>query len=78
VILTVLGSTPPLVFNKKFSAQKVKKNFAKPLFILSNTPTMHIKSFYIQRHCYVSLKPFTLAGFEPGSLKSKSFRERKK
>jgi hypothetical protein len=33
----------------------------------SHTQTMHIKSFFTQQHCYVSLKPFTLAGFEPGS-----------
>jgi hypothetical protein len=32
-----------------------------------NTQTMHIKSFYTHRHCYVSLKPYTLAGFELGS-----------
>jgi hypothetical protein len=36
------------------------------------TPKTHkqcicIKSFYTQQHRYVSLKPYTLAGFEPGS-----------
>jgi hypothetical protein len=31
------------------------------------TQTMHTKSFYTQQHCYVSLKLYTLAGFEPGS-----------
>jgi hypothetical protein len=27
-----------------------------PLFLLFNTQTMHIKSFYTQQHCYVFLK----------------------
>jgi hypothetical protein len=41
-----------------------------PLFLLFNTQTMHIKSFYTQQYCYVSLKTYTLAGFEPGSSRS--------
>jgi hypothetical protein len=33
-----------------------------------NTQTMHIKSVvHSQQHCFVFVKPFTLAGFEPGS-----------
>jgi hypothetical protein len=27
-----------------------------PSFLLFNSQTMHIKSFYTQQHCYVSLK----------------------
>jgi hypothetical protein len=38
-----------------------------PLFLLFNTQTMHFKLFYTHQHCYDSLKPYTLAGFEPGS-----------
>jgi hypothetical protein len=41
-----------------------------PLFLLFNTQTMPITLFYTQQHCYVSLKPYTLMGFEPGSSNS--------
>jgi hypothetical protein len=40
---------------------------ANAFITLFNTQTMNIKSFYMQQHYYVSLKPYTLAGCEPGS-----------
>jgi hypothetical protein len=30
-----------------------------------NTQTIHVKPVYTQQHCYVFLKPYPLAGFEP-------------
>jgi hypothetical protein len=43
-----------------------------PLFFLFNTQTMHIKST-TQQHCYVfPKKPYTVAGFEPGSAVSEA------
>jgi hypothetical protein len=39
-----------------------------PLFLLSNTQTMHIKSFYAQQHCYVSLKTLY-----PGGIRTRVF-----
>jgi hypothetical protein len=39
----------------------------KTSFLLYNTQTMHIKSFYTQQPFYVTLKPYTMAGFKPGS-----------
>jgi hypothetical protein len=43
-----------------------------PLFLFFNTQTLHIKS-KTQQHCYViPKKPYTLAGFEPGSAVSEA------
>jgi hypothetical protein len=39
-----------------------------PLFLLFNTQTMHIKSFYTQQHCYVSLKTLY-----PGGIRTRVF-----
>jgi hypothetical protein len=39
-----------------------------PLFLLSNTQTMHFKSFYTQQHRYVSLKTFY-----PGGIRTRVF-----
>jgi hypothetical protein len=38
------------------------------LFLLFNTQTMHIKLFYTQQHCYVSLKTLY-----PGGIRTRVF-----
>jgi hypothetical protein len=39
-----------------------------PLVLLFNTQAMHIKSFYTQQHCYVSLKTL-----HPGGIRTRVF-----
>jgi hypothetical protein len=39
-----------------------------PLFLLFNTQTMHIKSFYTQQNCYVPLKTLY-----PGGIQTRVF-----
>jgi hypothetical protein len=39
-----------------------------PLFPIFNTQTMHIKSFYTQQHCYVSLKTLCPGGIRTTGL----------
>jgi hypothetical protein len=39
-----------------------------PLFLFFNTQTMHIESIVHNSIEMISLKPYTLAGFEPGSF----------
>jgi hypothetical protein len=43
-----------------------------PLFIYFNTQTMHIKSKTHNSIAMFFLKPYTLAGFEPGSAVSEA------
>jgi hypothetical protein len=43
-----------------------------PLFILFNTQTMHIKSKTHNSIAMFFLKPYTLAGFEPGPAVSEA------
>jgi hypothetical protein len=38
-----------------------------PIFLKVNTQTMHFTQLYTTAMLHVSLKPYTVAGFEPGS-----------
>jgi hypothetical protein len=54
---------------KKIVSFKNKILWPTPLLLLFNTQTMHIKSFYTQQHCYVSLQK----NLYPGGIQTRVF-----